>query len=155
QQLKATPEFAALPVVCATIETVGGPSGSRDDRIRGAMLRADDYVTSTGDPRELVQSVTATLLHRASTAGVTLPSGLLTYEAFVVASQDLLHREPGSVVVARLARDRVWALTARIISNARPRDLIGRYDEPHIVLYLPNVLPGAANTRVREILGVS
>jgi DNA-binding response OmpR family regulator len=155
QQLKVTPEFATLPIVCATIETGSGASGSHDDRIHGAMLRADDYVISMGDPRELVQGVTATLLHRASTTGVTLPSGLLTYEAFVVAAQDLLRREPGSIVVARLVRDRVWALTARIISNARPRDLIGRYDEPHIVLCLPGVLPTGAATRVREILGAS
>jgi CheY-like chemotaxis protein len=151
QQLKAAPEFATLPVVCATIEPVGQPGGIVQ-RLGGAMLRADDYAPDTGDPRDLVRDVTATLHHRASSAGVTLPSGLLTYEAFVVAARDLLRRESGSLVVVRLARDRVWALTARIISSTRPRDLIGRYDEPHIVLCLAGVPAAAAVSRVRDVL---
>jgi DNA-binding response OmpR family regulator len=146
--LKATPEFAMLPLVCATARLDPGDV----EAVGVAMLRADDYAPSVGDPRDLVACVTATLQHRASTAGVVLPSGLLTYEAFVVAAQDLLRREAGSLVVARLARDRVWAMTARIISHARPRDLIGWYDERHLVLYLPGVLPAAAGGRVREIL---
>src|SRR6185369_7942766 len=100
----------------------------------------------------LVGEVMATLKLRASSAGVTLPSGLLTYEAFVAATQEVLRREPASLVVVRLARDRVWALTARIISSIRPRDLIGRYDEPHVVLCLPGVTPQQADARVRGIL---
>jgi DNA-binding response OmpR family regulator len=170
--LKATPEFATLPLICATarlgintgreIADERRTNSSAHDRlitspaevdaVGVAMLRADDYAPSGGDPRDLVQCITATLRHRASTAGMVLPSGLLTYEAFVVAAQDLLRREAGSLVVARLARDRVWAMTAYIISHARPRDLIGWYDERHLVLYLPGVLPAAAGGRVREIL---
>jgi DNA-binding response OmpR family regulator len=150
RQIKAMPEFATMPVVCTTTEEIvereaTGCHGT-------AMLRADEYASSTDDPRELVHRITATLQHRASNSGVTLPSGLLTYEAFVVAAQDLLKREAGSLIVARLARDRVWALTARAISHARPRDLIGRYDEPHVVMLLPGVPPVGAAARVREIL---
>src|SRR5262249_28082660 len=119
QQLKVTPEFATMPVVCATLAettTEPGRAGGAQPALPpgAAMLRADDYVSITSDPRDLVSDVTATLQHRASTAGVTLPSGLLTYEAFVAAAQDVLHREPCSLVVVRIARDRVWALTARI-----------------------------------------
>jgi len=147
QQLKVSPEFATVPVVCATTEPA-----EQIQRIRGTMLRADGYAPLTGDPRDLVSDVMATLRHRASSAGVTLPSGLLTYEAFVAATQDVLRREAASLVVVRLARDRVWALTARIISSIRPRDLIGRYDEPHVVLCLPGVSPAQADARVRGIL---
>jgi DNA-binding response OmpR family regulator len=152
QQLKATPEFATLPVVCAILEPATGQESGIASRIGGAMLRADDYGPGVGDPRELVQQVTATLHHRATSGGVTLPSGLLTYEAFAVAAQDVLSREPASLVVVRISPDRVWALTARIISSVRPRDLVGRYDEPHIVLCLPGVSTANAETRVREIL---
>jgi DNA-binding response OmpR family regulator len=156
-QLKATPEFATLPLICLTARidpsaVEAGVDIELDTSIGGAMLRADDYAPSGGDPRDLARRVTATLQHRASTAGVTLPSGLLTYEAFVIAAQDLLRREPGSLVVTRLARDRVWAMTALIISHARPRDLVGCYDERHLVLYLPGVLPAVAAGRVKEIL---
>ena len=149
QQLKVSPEFATVPVVCATEPA---EQGSAIQRIRGTMLRADAYAPLTGDPRDLVSEVMATLKLRASSAGVTLPSGLLTYEAFVAATQEVLRREPASLVVVRLARDRVWALTARIISSIRPRDLIGRYDEPHVVLCLPGVTPQQADARVRGIL---
>jgi len=151
QHLKAMPEFATLPVVCATSEPNGAAHGILQ-RIGGAMLRADGYAPATEDPRELVRHVTLTLHQRATSGGVTLPSGLLTYEAFVAAAQDLLRREPCSLVAVRIARDRVWALTARVISSARPRDLIGRYDEPHIVLCLPGVSSAHAEARVREIL---
>jgi len=150
QQLKVSPEFATVPVVCATTEPA--EQGSAIERIRGRMLRADEYAPLTADPRDLVAEVMATLRHRASAAGVTLPSGLLTYEAFVAATQDVLRREAASLVVVRLARDRVWALTARIISSIRPRDLIGRYDEPHVVLCLPGVSTVQADARVRAIL---
>jgi DNA-binding response OmpR family regulator len=150
QQLKVLPEFATVPVVCATMERA--EQGSALERIRGRMLRADEYAPLTPDPRDLVRDVMATLQQRASSAGVTLPSGLLTYEAFVAATQDVLRREPASLVVVRLTRDRVWALTARIISSIRPRDLIGRYDEPHVVLCLPGVSPEQADVRVRAIL---
>src|SRR5262249_27326207 len=142
RKLKASPEMSATPVAFMTARR------EVDDRLTGLALGADDYLTKPIDPREMVLRAQL-LLRRTKTTVVEDSAGLLTYEAFAHAAAELLRREPGSLALVRLPRTTQAEAIDRLVADARRRDLIGRYDAVHLVMWLPGVAPEAARDRLR------
>jgi PleD family two-component response regulator len=56
------------------------------------------------------------------------------YEAFVAAAQQSIRTEPSALALVRLPHDQQASVVQRIVAEVRRRDLVGRYDDAHLLI---------------------
>jgi DNA-binding response OmpR family regulator len=168
RQLKARPETAATPLVFLT-----GRS-TVDDRLAGLRLGADDYLSKSVDPRELVLRVQklcdrAPAAAAAATAAPPADAGAsrsadapwLTRDRFEHQVRERLARTWGSLVLVRGPHDEP-RIGQWLAEQFRRRDLIGDFGAGQWALFLPEesgttILPRLTTllSRLKEALGAT
>jgi DNA-binding response OmpR family regulator len=167
RQLKSHPDTAGIPLMFLT-----GRS-TVDDRLAGLRLGADDYVSKSVDPRELVLRVQK-LCDRIPAAVVApaapeeapptppavgpklvVPRPLdrpwLGRDVFRDRVRDLLMRTWGALVLARAASESV-SVGQWLAEQLRRRDLIGETDGGEWALFLPEETASGLGPRLTDLL---
>ena len=166
RQLKAHPDTAGIPLMFLT-----GRS-TVDDRLAGLRLGADDYVSKSVDPRELVLRVQklcdrvpaagsassdASVGPAAPAAGPTLvvsrppDKPWLTREAFAERVRDLVIRTWGALVLLRAPSESV-SVGQWLAEQLRRRDLVGETDAGEWMLFLPEETSSGLAPRLTDLL---
>jgi DNA-binding response OmpR family regulator len=165
RQLKAHPDTAGIPLMFLT-----GRS-TVDDRLAGLRIGADDYVSKSVDPRELVLRVQK-LCDRVpppATApdGDTAPAPApaapvpvvprspdrpwLTRAAFDERVRDLLIRTWGALVLLRAPSESL-SVGQWLAEQLRRRDLVGETDGGEWLLFLPEETASGLSARLTDLL---
>ncbi len=150
RQLKARPETATIPLVFLT------GRGAVDDRLLGLQAGADDYLSKSVDPRELVLRV-----QRLCERALPPPPGPATDERPV---EPWLVREDFEAQVRKLLA-RSWGALALIrgphgdervgqwlAEQLRRRDLIGHFGGGRWALFLPEETASAVRPRLADLV---
>jgi len=169
RQLKSHPETAGIPLMFLT-----GRS-TVDDRLAGLRIGADDYVSKSVDPRELVLRVQklcdrmpvaaaeAASPHPAPAADAPGPAPApapaprpaerpwLTREQFRERVQDLLVRTWGALVLVRASSPQV-PVGQWFAEQLRRRDLVGETDRGEWMLFLPEETVASLAPRMTALL---
>jgi DNA-binding response OmpR family regulator len=166
RQLKAHPDTAGIPLMFLT-----GRS-TVDDRLAGLRIGADDYVSKSVDPRELVLRVqklcdrvappgaagadvaaTAEAPPAGSTPVASRPSDRpwLTREVFAERVRDLVIRTWGALVLLRAPSESV-SVGQWLAEQLRRRDLVGETDAGGWMLFLPEETSSGVAARLADML---
>ena len=171
RQLKGHPDTAGVPLMFLT-----GRS-TVDDRLAGLRIGADDYVSKSVDPRELVLRVqklcdrvvaphaAAATAPAAPPAAVTAPEPAaaaaavsrptdrpwLTREAFRERILDLAVRTWGAMVLVRAPSESV-AVGQWLAEQLRRRDLVGETERGEWTLFLPEETSSGLAPRLTDLL---
>jgi DNA-binding response OmpR family regulator len=140
RQLKLNPALSSVPIVFCTART------GVMDRMAGLTLGADDYVTKPFAPGELLMRIRRLLTQKdaESSAATTNVSGLLPFDLFATAANDLLSKGDAAVAMIRVARSDLEAVASRLADELRRRDLIGKFSDTHLVFIAPDMTAAAA-----------
>lgn len=144
RKLKASPDLANTPVVFMTTRA------TLNDRLTGVALGADDYLIKPVDQAELILRV-GLLLNARAAMPAEPEGGLLTYEAFAFAAQDLLRREPVSLALVRLPRGHESAAATTIAAAASRGDLVAMFDASHAIWLLSTPSESDAKSRADHV----
>jgi len=168
RQLKGHPDTAGIPLMFLT-----GRS-TVDDRLAGLRIGADDYVSKSVDPRELVlrvQKLCDRLPASAAAPGPT-PGGeampvagpdptpvaarqpdrpWLNRDTFRDRVRDLLIRTWGALVVVRAASPSV-SVGQWLAEQLRRRDLVGETESGEWTLFLPEETASGLAPRLTDLL---
>jgi two-component system, cell cycle response regulator len=170
RQLKAHHDTAGIPLMFLT-----GRS-TVDDRLAGLRIGADDYVSKSVDPRELVlrvqklcDRVPAPAPTPATDAAVPPPVPAagpagpvpvaprapdrpwLTRDAFRERVRDLLVRTWGALVLVRAASEKV-AVGQWLAEQLRRRDIVGETEAGVWALFLPEETTSGLSARLTDLL---
>lgn len=122
---------------------------SSTDRIAGLTVGGDDYVVKPADPAELRLRITRVLQRRASTA--VPDDGILTKPVFLSAARGALQASRAAIALIRVPAGQTETVKA-LARNVRRRDLVGRYDDRHVVILMPGVSASAAVESLTALL---
>jgi two-component system, cell cycle response regulator len=168
RQLKGHPETAGIPLMFLT-----GRS-TVDDRLAGLRIGADDYVSKSVDPRELVlrvqklcDRVPAPMAPAAAAAEPEAPAATparptlvaprppdrpwLSREAFRDRVRDLVIRTWGALVLIRAPSESV-SVGQWLAEHMRRRDLVGETESGEWVLFLPEETSSGLAARLTDLL---
>ncbi|MFI5076771.1 MAG: response regulator [Vicinamibacteria bacterium] len=174
RQLKGHPDTAGIPLMFLT-----GRS-TVDDRLAGLRIGADDYVSKSVDPRELVLRVQklcdrlAAPQASAAAAGAVPPAAQsgtaaapaasgpssaprspdrpwLTRDAFRERARDLAMRTWGALVIVRAPSQSV-PVGQWLAEQLRRRDLVGETDGGEWTLFLPEETSSGLAPRLTDLL---
>ncbi len=145
RQLKADPQLHRTSVVFVSARAAVA------DRLAGLTLGADDYLVKPVDRTELQLRLDRILRQRDAFATSSGSVSVIPYEAFAFDLAGLLPRVAGAVALVRAPRGRFDDVATALGSNLRRRDVVGRYDDSHVVVWLPELTGAAAAARLREI----
>ena len=146
RSLKADPALHSIPVMFMTARV------ALADRLTGLTLGADDYLVKPVDPSELQMRINLVLRRLPA---VSAPGPVLSYDAFASSAAAELRKSDAAVALVRVPRGRFEAVAKHLLENLRRRDLLGRYDDSHAIVLLPELTAGAASARLREIATAS
>jgi DNA-binding response OmpR family regulator len=144
RRVKTSPDLAATPVMFIAVPA------NISDRLTGFALAADDHLAKPIDPRELLLRVQH-LLRRVGRTSAEAHPRVLNFEAFRFAAEEMLQREGGALVLVRVLRPDDAAAIARLAEAMRRRDVVGRYDERHLLFWMASASAAAATGRFRDI----
>jgi DNA-binding response OmpR family regulator len=167
RQLKAHPDTAGIPLMFLT-----GRS-TVDDRLAGLRIGADDYVSKSVDPRELVLRVQK-LCDRVPAAGAPIAAEApapadapaaaptppasrppdkpwLTREVFEERVRDLVIRTWGALVVLRAPSESV-SVGQWLAEQLRRRDLVSETAAGEWMLFLPEETVSGLAPRLTDLL---
>jgi len=133
--MKTDPDLAGIPVVFLTTRA------SIDSRLSGLTLGADDYLCKPVDARELLLRVSR--LARDASPPAAAPD-TLAFDAFAAVADAVLADGAGALALFRTTPDLRSRLAGVLSDESRKRDIIGRYDDAHLVWLLPGVAGAAA-----------
>jgi DNA-binding response OmpR family regulator len=164
RQLKAHPDTAGIPLMFLT-----GRS-TVDDRLAGLRIGADDYVSKSVDPRELVLRVQklcdrvpppagsdAAATPAAPPAGPTPVASRppdrpwLTRAVFAERVRDLVVRTWGALVLLRAPSETV-SVGQWLAEQLRRRDLVGETDAGEWMIFLPEETASGLSARLADLL---
>ncbi len=165
RQLKAHPDTAGIPLMFLT-----GRS-TVDDRLAGLRIGADDYVSKSVDPRELVLRVqklcdrvplppTAPEPEAGPAPAPTAPTPVatrsadrpwLTRDVFDERVRDLLIRTWGALVLLRAPSDTL-AVGQWLAEQLRRRDLVAETGSGEWALFLPEETVTGLASRLTDLL---
>jgi DNA-binding response OmpR family regulator/HPt (histidine-containing phosphotransfer) domain-containing protein len=148
RKLKSSPDLASTPVVFMTTRA------SLNDRLTGVALGADDYLIKPIDQSELLLRI-GLLVNARAAAPAEPEAGLLTYEAFAFAAQDLLRRESVLLAMIRLPRGQESQTAMRIVAAAGRTDLVAMLDANHALWLIPGADEAGARLRVNNVAAAS
>jgi len=140
RQLKTDSDLHNTPVLFISAR------GSLDDRLRGLALGADDYVTKPVQLSEVRLRIELTLRRRA--AAQDAADLALTYDRFVGAATHALRNGFAAMALVRISRGDVRQVLTTASEELRRRDLIGQYDDGHVIVMLPGLTPADAFKRL-------
>jgi DNA-binding response OmpR family regulator len=144
--LRLDAELHLTPVIFLTSRS------SSADRVAGLTVGADDYVVKPVDAAELRLRITHVLQRRAA-APVT-DDGILTQPVFLSAAHSALQAEGGAVALIRVPQGQTATVKA-IARDARRRDLVGRYDDRHVIVLMPGVAAPVAVEILARLLAAA
>jgi DNA-binding response OmpR family regulator len=121
------------------------------DRLAGLTLGADDYLVKPVDRNELQLRLDRILRQREAARSSSVSPSVLPYDAFAHHVGSLLADIAGAVALVRAPRGRFDDVANTLSLNLRRRDLVGRYDDSHVVVWLPEFTGAAAAARLREL----
>src|SRR5262245_6149755 len=141
--LKTDVDLAGIPVLFLTTHA------TIDSRLSGLALGADDYLCKPVDAREL-------LLRVSRLARETVPAApaqaTLAFDAFTAVGDAVLASAPASLALLRTAPDRRARLADVLAEESRPRDVVGHYDDAHLVWLLPGVPARGAIEKIQLVI---
>src|SRR2546426_7457632 len=143
RQLKTDSDLHNTPVLFISAR------GSLDDRLRGLALGADDYVTKPVQLSEVRLRIELTLRRRA--AAQDAADLALTYDRFVGAATHALRNGSAAMALVRIPRVDARHVLTTASEELRRRDLIGRYDDGHVIVLLPGLTPADAFNRLSAL----
>lgn len=150
--LKTEPALAGVPVVFVSSRT------ALDERLAAVALGAADYLTKPVDLGEIVFRLRrlveqgGTSPARDASPARTPAGGLQAYAEFARAASDMLKASPASLALIRVDAAARSRLLGALMPELRRRDLVGDYDQRHVVVLYPE-LPGTSTmTRLRPVL---
>ena len=146
RQVKADPQLHRTSVVFVSAR------GAIADRLAGLTLGADDYLVKPVDRNELQLRLNRILRQRDAAAASSTPESIVPFEAFAFDLAATLKIAAGAVALVRAPRGRFDAVAAMLALNLRRRDVVGRYDDSHAVVWLPELTAAAAAARLRAIV---
>ena len=170
RQLKGHPDTAGIPLMFLT-----GRS-TVDDRLAGLRIGADDYVSKSVDPRELVLRVQKLCDRLAAPQASAAAAGAgpvgdrcepaaggpssaprspnrpwLTRDAFRERARDLAMRTWGALVIVRAPSESV-PVGQWLAEQLRRRDLVGETDGGEWTLFLPEETSSGLAPRLTNLL---
>ncbi len=148
RRLRLDPALATVPVIFCTAR------GTSIDRLSAFAVGADGYVTKPYEPAELIMRIRR-LLSRppaSSAAPAAAEDDLLTFDLFVSAARETLTEEPACLVLMRVPTPHAAFIIAGLTSDLRRRDLLGRYDDNHLVVLMPEYSKSEARAELMAIL---
>jgi DNA-binding response OmpR family regulator len=166
RQLKAHPDTAGIPLMFLT-----GRS-TVDDRLAGLRIGADDYVSKSVDPRELVLRVQKLCDRVPPSAGSDAPATpppaappaapalgatrppdrpWLTREVFAERVRDLVIRTWGALVMLRAPSESV-SVGQWLAEQLRRRDLVGETNAGEWMIFLPEETSSGLAARLSDLL---
>jgi DNA-binding response OmpR family regulator len=151
RRLKGDPALAAIPVVLVASHA------STVDRMAGFALGADDYLTKPVQTIEMLLRV-RWMLTRPSNDRQPPPragGGLLTWDAFVAASREVLHQGAAALGVVRVPHAQMSDMAALFSDDLRRKDLLGRYTDTQLVVLMPGATAGVASRRIGGVLDIA
>ena len=151
RRLKSDPALAAIPVVLVASHA------STVDRMAGFALGADDYLTKPVQTIEMLLRV-RWMLTRPTNDRQPPPragGGLLTYDAFVAASREVLHQGAAALGVVRVPHAQMSDMAALFSDDLRRKDLLGRYTDTQLVVLMPGATAGVASRRIGGVLDIA
>ena len=81
--------------------------------------------------------------------------GLLTYDAFVAASREVLHQGAAALGVVRVSHAQMSDMAALFGDDLRRKDLLGRYTDTQLVVLMPGATAGVASRRIGGVLDIA
>jgi two-component system, cell cycle response regulator len=145
--LKADPELSSIPVIIITTRD------ALDDRMTGLTLGADEFLSKPVDLRELLLRIQRIAGRLVAGAESRAPADLLGYPAFVAAARGPISAGPGTIALVRVPAGPGQAAALDAFRfEVRRRDVVGRYNDSHLVLLLPGMTAAAARDRLRDVL---
>jgi len=144
--LRLDAELHLTPVIFLTSRS------SSADRVAGLTVGGDDYVVKPADAAELRLRITHVLQRRAA-APVT-DDGILTQPVFLSAAHSALQAEDAAVALIRVPPGQT-AIVKAIVRDVRRRDLVGRYDDRHMIVLMPGVAAPAAVEILARLLAAA
>ena len=145
RRLRLDPALAAVPVIFCTAR------GASIDRASAFAVGADQYVTKPYEPAELLMRIRR-LLARPKTADASTADDLLTFDLFVSAARATLAQESASLALIRVSAAHATRVTALMIRELRRSDLLGRYNDNHLVVLVPGRSLASARAVVQALL---
>lgn len=147
RQLKLDPVLSEIPVMFCSARSGGL------DRMTGLTLGADDYITKPVVPAELLLRIRQLLSRKArQLERPAAQTRALTYDLFVSAAKNQLSRGAAALVLIRIAPLDVERVTARLMEELRRRDIVGQFNDGHLIVLLPDVPAATAQATLRGIL---
>lgn len=145
RQVKADAQLHGTSIVFVSARAAAA------DRLTGLTLGADDYLVKPVDCAELQLRLDRILRQRETAAPSSVSPSVLPYDTFARSVGGLLADVAGAVALVRAPRGRFDDVANTLSLNMRRRDLVGRYDESHVVVWLPEFTGAAAAARLREL----
>jgi DNA-binding response OmpR family regulator len=136
RSFRLDPDLHDTPVIFLTAREAPG------DRVAGLTAGADDYLVKPIDANELLLRMDLVIRRRHNPASAS--DAVLTYDTFLATARELIARNPCALALIRLPRDRLREAISAIAREVRRKDLVGRYDDAHAMLLLPDVAPTEA-----------
>lgn len=144
RHLKSAPDLAAIPVIFLTTRS------GLNERLAGLTLGADEYLCKPVDPRELQLRVARAA--RPVRAQANADPSLLTFEAFAGVAAAQIAADGTAFALIRVPAPDAARAAAILSDESRKRDVMGRYDEAHVIWMLPGVGAPAALERVGQAI---
>lgn len=141
--MRTDPDLHDMPIVFVTA------SATASDRVAGLTAGGDDYLTKPIDVPELLLRIGLVLRRHAPAPPRAEPA--LAYDAFTAAAGAVLAAGPAALALIRLPRDGQHTMTRAIADEVRRRDLLGRYDDGHVMLLMPEVTAADAAQPVEAL----
>jgi DNA-binding response OmpR family regulator len=142
--LKADTDLHDTPVIFLT-----GRSSSAD-RVAGLTVGGDDYLPKPADAAELRLRIDRVVARRAP-APVPL-AGVLGYGQFLRATVSALDTTRAALALIRVSHEDAATAAAAVESEMRRGDLIGEYDQTHLLALRPDV---TAHVAARQLSSVT
>jgi len=142
--LKTSPDLAGIPVMFVTTRA------SIDARLSGLTLGADDYLCKPIDARELllrVSRLTTPVAPAVQSAPDTLP-----FEAFMAVGDAALAAGPVALGLLRMPPASRRQCASVLGDECRRHDVVGWYDDAHLVWLLPGLKDQRAVGKLRAAL---
>jgi DNA-binding response OmpR family regulator/HPt (histidine-containing phosphotransfer) domain-containing protein len=141
--LKADPDLHDTPVVFLT-----GRS-SPADRLAGLTVGGDDYLPKPADAAELRLRIDRVVARRAA---APIPrAGVLGYGQFLRAAVSVLDTTRAALALIRIPHEDTAAEAAAVEGEMRRGDLIGEYDQTHLLALRPDVTAHVAAQQLSTV----
>jgi DNA-binding response OmpR family regulator len=148
--LKTDPSLSHIPVIFLTGHT------DINARLTSLALGAEEFLSKPVDPREFALRIQIQLTRRRRAPGAARTNdrrhGKSSYAMFETTARETLRTSSAALALVRLPRDRRAEASAAITGALRRREPVGRYDQNHLVVLLPDSSARHARAWLTEVI---